>query len=166
MLHLDAPVVGVTPAHVGSPDPNQPVRVLGWGLTQSPQPPLDALLPPSLAEQLPAPPELLAPEPPTMLNGVNLWVVDPSQCPPVRPGIGPAENCLAPERPLTDTCNGDSGTPGLQSRTVVAIISRGTDAVLRCGVSYTVATDPGHYSPWIADTIAEQRATVTRPGPG
>lgn len=158
VLHLNAPVQGVVPARIGSPDPGQPVRVVGWGQELPPLPSLNELLPPPLADRLPALPDLPRPDAPRMLNKIDLWRVESSDCPPVQPGIGPGETCLAANGPVMDTCNGDSGTPGLQNGAVVAIVSRGTAAPLSCGLSHTVTTDPGYHRAWI-----EKEVIVTTP---
>lgn len=84
---------------------------------------------------------------------------DSSHCRSAHPGIGAGETGLASERLLTGPCFGDSGSPGLQDGAVVGIVSRGTGALVQCGVGFTVVTDPSSYESWITETITKQRAT-------
>lgn len=96
VLRLAAPVQGVEPAQLGEVQPDQLVRVVGWGHARP------ELLPPPF----PAPPI------PARLSGVDMRVVELARCQGTEPAAGPGEVCLTPTRVLSGPCPGDSGSPG------------------------------------------------------
>ncbi|MGH3905758.1 MAG: S1 family peptidase [Pseudonocardiaceae bacterium] len=143
VLHLAEPVREITPALLTPIQPDRPVDVVGWGYTQAPLPP-------------PAP----APSLPTELQGVPMRAADPSRCRGADPAIRADERCLVADKALAGPCLGDSGSPGLQGRAVVGLVSRGSaeTAVIPCGVGGAVFTDVSAHKSWVLHTITEQRA--------
>ncbi|MGH3907696.1 MAG: trypsin-like serine protease [Pseudonocardiaceae bacterium] len=130
VVRLTAPVQGVEPAHLGHVQPDEPVSVVGWGHARP------ALLPPPFP----------APEIPTRLSGIDMRVVDAARCQGTDPVAGPGEVCLTPTRVLSGPCPGDSGSPGLQGREVVALVSRGFNP---CSLGNVVMTAIAPHTKWV-----------------
>ncbi|MGH3906241.1 MAG: S1 family peptidase [Pseudonocardiaceae bacterium] len=141
VVRLAAPVQGVEPAHLGHVQPDQLVHVVGWGH----------------ARPEPLPPPFSAPPIPTKLSGIDMRVVELARCQGADPAAGPGEVCLTPTTLLSGPCPGDSGSPGLQGREVVALVSRGFNP---CSLGNVVMTAIGPHTPWVREMAGLE---TTRP---
>jgi secreted trypsin-like serine protease len=132
ILRLDRPVVTLAPAMISKANPANPVRAVGWGMTTQPT-------------QWSGP----APE---MLSQIDLPLVSASGCDAAF--IGTWELCVGVPEHGGGACNGDSGSPALQTGAgrwaeVVGSTSRGADDDVSCGQTPVVYTDVFAYRSWI-----------------
>lgn len=138
LLQLDSPVTTLAPAVVQEADASKVAREVGWGYTDEAGEPAD-----------PTPT-------PEFLNQLDVPVSDSSACD--GNGIGTGEICLGGQG--GGICNGDSGSPALQTlsdapewRLIVGSVSRIAHDTCGDVGEGAVYTDVQYYVPWILSVL-------------